>query len=394
MRSALLLALLPFVASTIDAAPGKREPAPPAKLDDACVDTGCKRKALDGFRAALAKQRANKLDRPLRISYFGDSLIATDHIANGLRERFAAVVGKGGPGFVFASPPHPFNGHLAVQRITGGSWNVHGVSAVVPADRMLGLGGSAEGSGTIRMTPAVPVSMVDVHYLEQPRGGEIEVVADGKTIETFSTGGDAKRPAFHKTALPATAKRVELRARSKVRLFGASLEAEKGVVVDNLGIVNATAKGLAKYNAPDHLRAQLAHRESDLVIVMFGTNEAEWLAPKGQGMAEHEQLMGELLASVRAANPEASCLVVSPLDQLDWRKDGAPPRDSIPAMVDAQHRAAKAQGCAFWDTYEWMGGKGASAQWFKRGLVIKDFQHPTSEGAARIAEALFAGLTR
>jgi hypothetical protein len=49
-------------------------------------------------------------------------------------------------------------------------------------------------------------------------------------------------------------------------------------------------------------------------------------------------------------------------------------------------------GCAFWDTFAWMGGKGASAQWFRRGLVIKDFQHPTSEGAARIAEALFAGL--
>jgi lysophospholipase L1-like esterase len=238
------------------------------------------------------------------------------------------------------------------------------------------------------------VSAIDIHYLEQPRGGELEVMADGKVIETFSTGGDAKRPAFRKSALPAGAKRLELRAKSRVRLFGASLEAASGAVVDNLGIVNATAKGLAKYNAPDHLRAQLAHRAPDLVIVMFGTNEAEWLVPKGQGMAEHEKVFGDLLASVRAANPDSSCLVVSPLDQLDWRKDGAPPRESIPAMVDAQHRAAKKHGCAFWDTYEWMGGKGASAVWFRRGLVIKDFQHPTSEGAARIAEALFAGLVR
>ncbi|MBA3463792.1 MAG: hypothetical protein H0T46_27800 [Deltaproteobacteria bacterium] len=30
--------------------------------------------------------------------------------------------------------------------------------------------------------------------------------------------------------------------------------------------------------------------------------------------------------------------------------------------------------------------------WYKRGLVVKDFQHPTTSGAAMIAAALFAGL--
>jgi hypothetical protein len=72
--------------------------------------------------------------------------------------------------------------------------------------------------------------------------------------------------------------------------------------------------------------------------------------------------------------------------------ENMPPRDSIPAMVDAQHRAAQAHGCAFWDTYQWMGGKGSSLTWNKRGLVGRDFQHPTSEGAERIGAALFAGL--
>jgi len=95
---------------------------------------------------------------------------------------------------------------------------------------------------------------------------------------------------------------------------------------------------------------------------------------------------------MRAAAPEASCLVISPLDQLDWRDDKMPPRESIPAMVEAQHRAATEHGCAFWSVYDWMGGKGSSRTWHNRGWVVKDFQHPTSEGAARIADALFAGL--
>lgn len=388
MRTSLFLLALVGVA---EATP-RREPTPPAKLDEACPEAGCKAKPLDGFRAAVAKAQAGKLGRALRISYFGDSLIASDQIVNGLRERFAGLLGKAGPGFVFAASPHPYNQHQAVQRFVSGSWQVHGTSSAVPFDHLLGLGGSTEGNGSIRFVPSTPITSIDVHYLEQPRGGELEVVADGKLVDTIATAGEAKRAAFKRVTVE-PARKVELRVpKGRVRLFGASLETAKGVVVDNLGIVNATAKGTARYIAADHLKAQLAHRSSDLVIVMFGTNEAEWLAPRGQGMAEHEQVFRDLLASVRAANPDGSCLVVSPLDQLDWRKDNAPPRESIPAMVEAQHRAAAAAGCAFWDTYAWMGGKGSSATWFRRGLIIKDFQHPTSEGAAKIAEALFAGL--
>ena len=384
---------LVVLAAVADAAP--RLPAPaPAALDDACLDKACTKKALDGFRAALAAQRAGKAKRPLRVSYFGDSLTADDHITNALREKLGALVGRGGPGFVFAAPPHPFCQHRAVTRIVGGEWQIHGVSSSPPLDRLIGLGGSAEGSGTIRLASTAPVSRVDVHYLEQPRGGKLAVVADGSIVQELSTIGDKKKAAFARVDVPQTTKKIELRASGRVRLFGASLEAERGAVVDNLGVVNATAKALNKHNMPAHWKNQLAHRDSDLVIVMLGTNEASWLAAGGAGMAEHERVFGQLLASIRSGNPHGSCLVISPLDQMDFTGDKPQPRASIPAMVAAQHRAATANGCAFWDVYEWMGGKGASLVWKKHGLVIKDFQHPTSSGAARIAGALYSGLVR
>jgi lysophospholipase L1-like esterase len=370
----------------------KPDPVAPAKLDDPCLDAGCAKKALDHFGRALAQQRGGKADRPLRVSFIGDSLTASDSISNALREKLGALVGAGGPGFVFAERPHPFCQHHAVTRFASGSWQVFGVSTSVPPDRLLGLGGSIEGSGVVRFAPVKPISSIDVHYLEQPSGGAFEIVADNTVLETVATAATAKHAAFKRVAVPATTKAIELRAKHHVRLFGATLEASKGAVVDNLGVVNATAKGMSKYNLPDHLRNQLAHRAPDLVIVMLGTNEAEWLAPVGAGMAEHEQVFGELLASVRAANADSSCLVISPLDQIDWRLPNAPARTSVPAMVEAQHRAATAHGCAFWNIYEWMGGKGSSMTWFKRGLVVKDFQHPTTQGANRIADALYSGL--
>ncbi|MDB4954499.1 MAG: uncharacterized protein JWO36_2068 [Myxococcales bacterium] len=369
----------------------------PAKLEDTCLDgsnANCKRHALDTFHEALAKQRAGKADRPLRISYFGDSLTADDQITHALRKQLQQLVGDGGPGFVFAAAPHPYCQHRAVSRVSNGSWKVHGVSTIYPPDHLLGLGGSAEsdGGGTIRFTPTGPVHTVDVHYLAQPHGGKLDVAADGKVIETIATTAEHKQAAFSSATVPDGTKKIELRAHGRVRLFGASFEAASGAVVDNLGVVNATAKAMHNNNLDEHLRNQLAHRASDLVVVMYGTNEAEWLHARGAGMAEHEKLFGELLATVRAGSPDSSCLVVSPLDQLDWRDENMPPRDSIPAMVAAQRRAAEANGCAFWDVYTWMGGKGASRTWHNRGFMSKDYQHPTSEGAERIAAALYAGL--
>lgn len=351
---------------------------------------------LDHWRTALAAQRAGTSTHPLRIAWFGDSVTADDHITNVVREKLQALLGDGGPGFVFAAPPHPYCEHMAVQRVVGGAWAVHGVSTTGSADHLLGLGGDAEsdGDGTIRFVPHAGTASVDVHYLAQPHGGKLEVVADGKAVSTVDTASEAKKASFARVELPAGTKKIELRAHGRVRLFGASLEAARGAVVDNLGVVNATAKQLRNNNLPEHWQNQLAHRDADLVVIMLGTNEAEWLAAKGAGMQEHEQIVNELLASVRTAQPQGSCLVISPMDQLDWRDEKMPPRASVPAMVEAQRRAAEAHGCAFWDAYAWMGGKGASAGWYKKGLIVKDFQHPTTEGAALIGGALFEGLTK
>lgn len=380
MRLAVL-ALLPAVAV---AAPKRDVPA--AKLEQA--------DDLAAWKSALAAAKSGKGTHPLRVSYFGDSLTADDQITNALREKLDALVGDGGPGFVWAVPPHPYCQHRAIARMNSAGWRTYGVSTVPAPDKLLGLGGSAEsdGGGTIRLVAKSAVTNLDLHYLAQPRGGTIEVYADGKELGTVQTAAEGKQAAFAQLAIPDGAKKFELRARGKVRLFGASLEAATGAVVDNLGVVNATAKQLATHNMAEHWQKQLAHRGADLVVIMLGTNEAEWLAPRGAGMAEHERLFGELLASVRAGNPTGSCLVVSPLDQLAYTEETMPPRESIPAMVAAQHRAATAHGCAFWDTYQWMGGKGASRGWYKRGLVVKDFQHPTTAGATMIATALYQGL--
>lgn len=386
MKSALACVLL--VACTSAEAESKHKEAPPAATFDDV-------KSLDAFAKALALHTGGKPTRPLRIAYFGDSLTADDQITDVLRKRMQGLVGDGGAGYVFAAPPHPYCEHRAVTRVATNNWRVWGLSTATPNDHLLGLGGSAEtdDDGAIAFAPNGPVGSVDVAYLAQPHGGSFDVPADGKSLTTVATSGEAKKAEYARVDVPTGTKKLRIQAKGKVRLFGATLEAGTGAVVDNLGVVNATAKQLAQNDMPEHLKGELAHRDADLVVIMLGTNEAEWLTPKSSGMEEHEKLFGEILQTVKDGTPHGSCLVISPLDQLDWRQENMPARTSVPSMVEAQRRAAHAHGCAFWDTYAWMGGKGSSRDWFRKGWVVKDFQHPTTEGAERIAEALFAGLT-
>ena len=371
-------------------------PPPAAAFVDPCLDgSACKRHALDGYYKALAATETGSAAHPARISWIGDSLTADDQITDQVRRRLQARFGDGGPGFVYAVPPHPFCTHRAVRRASGGDWDVHGVSTEVPRDRLLGLGGgdATTDDGWLRFATianATAWSAADVFYLAEPHGGAIDVRTDTGAKATIATAATAKAPGFASAPL-AGASRVDLRTRGHVRLFGVALEAATGAVVDNLGVVNATAFSFARIRA-DHWQAELAHRAPDLVVIMLGTNEAGWLPSSGKPIDDHERIVEGLLTTVRAANPAASCLVISPLDQLAWERDGAPPRTSVPALVAAQQKAALAHGCAFWDTYAWMGGKGASRTWYRDKLMTNDFQHPTTAGAHRIGDAVTAGL--
>ena len=211
--------------------------------------------------------------------------------------------------------------------------------------------------------------------------------ADGQEVVTADTASDTK-VAGHATGTTAAAKRFEIATKGKVRLYGVALENTRGAVVDNFGIVSVHAKNFAARNTND-FAAELAHRGADLAIVMIGANEAQWLAPGDRAMKEYQSHFEKALAPLRKGRPDGTCLVVSPLDQAEAQDGAYPSRPVMPAFVHAQRKAAKAVGCAFFSTYDWMGGKGSAAKWYKRGLVGTDFQHLTRKGANKLADGVF-----
>ncbi|MGE0403043.1 MAG: hypothetical protein AB7T06_40430, partial [Kofleriaceae bacterium] len=297
-------------------------------LEDLCIegpDTACKRWAMDAFYKAVRDESAGKLGRAMRVSWYGDSVIASDAIPARLRSRLQGELGDGGPGFVYVVEPHRFCFHEGVARAHEGAWMTHAVSTQQSADGLYGAGGaSAEGTGgasaTFKLHGGSKASKVELYYLAQPRGGTATVKANGAEVLKAETLGDKKLAAGASATVEGGASKFVIETKGRVRLFGIGLENESGAIVDNLGIVSVNVKNFA-HRDEANFATELAHRGADLVMIMIGANEAQWLGPKDTAMKEYQGHYEKVLMLVRKARPDATCLVVSPTDQAE-AKDG------------------------------------------------------------------------
>ena len=365
-------------------------------LEDVCLDgtpAQCRRWSMDGFYRAIADAKQNKLGRAVRVSWYGDSVVATDAIPARLRQRMQKELGDGGPGFVYIVPPHRFCAHQGVTRTSEGEWRTHAISTQPAFDRLYGVGGSStetySGSATIKLVGGT-ATHVELHYLAQPNGGTATVTADGAEVLAAETAAETKGGA-HATGTTASAKKFQITTKGKVRLYGIDLENASGAVVDNFGIVSVHAKNFAARNLDD-FAADLGRRSPDLMLVMIGANEAQWLSSSAKAMKDYQGHFEKAIAPLRKGRPDGACLVVSPLDQAEAKDDGYVSRPVMPHLVEAQRRAAKAVGCAFFSTYDWMGGKGSAAKWFRKNLVSTDFQHLSTAGAKKLSDGVFETL--
>lgn len=377
-----------------------------AALDDVCLDpldhdpavaskAVCKKWAMDGFYRAVGATRKGTLGRPLRVSWYGDSVAANDALPGRLRSRLQGELGDGGPGFVFALAPHRFCLHEGITRTGSDDWVSHAISMAHTSDGFYGPGGASVesygGRAGIELTKGT-FTRAELYYLAQPHGGTATVTADGVELVRVSTSAERKQPAWAIGMVEKGAREIEIRGRrGRVRVFGIALENERGAVVDNFGIVSVHVKSFEAHDA-DHYVAELAHRSADLVVVMIGANEAQYLKPHPKALHDYQTRYEKLLAPIRTARPDASCLVVSPTDQAEAKGNGYASKPIVRAIVDAQRKAAHAKGCAFYSTYEWMGGKGSAVKWYRRHLVGSDFLHLSKAGANKLADALYETL--
>jgi lysophospholipase L1-like esterase len=379
-------------------------PTPPSlpRIDDTprssalLDDTG-----LDSFYRALA--RTERKESVTRIVHYGDSPTTADLITGDVRALLQARFGDAGHGFILVDKPWAWYQHDLVK-LTGTGWRSAPASRFIAQDGFFGLGGvsftgAAKAYTRVHFESGAD-SNFELWYERQPNGGSVSLVADEVPIGSVDTSGTTKEPGFASFKSIAPASTLELRVTSgTVRVFGISATRPgSGIVYDSLGLNGASVTVMTRMFNQQHWAAELQHRNPDLVVINYGTNEADFpdFVEK-----QYEKELRTAIARLRLALPETALLIMSPMDRGHRTGPGQiETMPTIPRIVEIQRRVARETGCGFFDTFHAMGGDGTMSRWYTQQprLVSADFIHPYPAGGKIIAEAIVkeleAGLAR
>jgi lysophospholipase L1-like esterase len=407
--ASLVAAIVDFAPERIPLVPliRRSEPAPPTaprmKAETAAPLLDDSNQALDHFYQALWRTEKRETGAVTHIVHYGDSPTTADLITGDVRSLLQKRYGDAGHGFILVAKPWAWYRHQDVQ-LAGSGWQMAPASRFEVGDGLFGLGGvSFTGAGDAHsriLLEDAGHSQFEVWFLRQPEGGVFTLTADGRVLGRVDTSGEGKSPGFVAFRVEAGAAELELAVeRGRVRLFG--ITAEKpgpGVVYDSLGLNGASITVLSRMFNQRHWAEELQHRNPDLAIVNYGTNEADFAAFVDQ---QYEKELRIAIGRLRRAAPDASILVMSPMDRGQRTGTGEiETMATIPRIVEIQRRVARETGCGFFDTFAAMGGSGTMARWYgaQPRLVSADFIHPFPAGGRKIAvifaKEIGAGLDR
>ncbi|MEM6368689.1 MAG: GDSL-type esterase/lipase family protein [Myxococcota bacterium] len=372
-----------------------------APMERGCADPspeGCRRFAMERFFRRL-DQAADGEGSPVRVVHFGDSLIASDKISDTIRKRLQERFGSAGRGFLMV---RKFNRFQRGNRSGDGSpgWVLEIITQGVLRDRFFGYTGAsftAQKVGEVsRFAPVAGAEQVELHYLEEPKGGRLELRADGEVLGRVDTLADRPRSdaRVKRFDLGAGVEALELEALSPgARVFGVVLESRgPGVVYESIGLPGATSEVWTRPQREDFIQ-MLAARQPALVVHMVGGNDGLMLSKKRTALQKIEAAMNAFFDRVAEAAPEADCLIVTPFEAVRAKADGRKlPKPEVQDIAALQRKLAEARGCGLWDMYTSMGGEGSLQRWIDADLMLADLIHPRSRGSDLIGEMFAESL--
>jgi len=358
--------------------------------------------ALDSFYARLARTDARYAGAVTRVVHWGDSVIANDNISSALRFAMQRRFGDAGHGFHLLAKPNASYRHRGVRFSEGEAWELCYIINRCRGDGLYGLGGtvvSSPGGAESRLRTEETLafgrkaSRLEIWARGTPKSGRLRVKVDRDEPVIIETATDQPRDAWHVLELPDDAHDIRIRAATggPVRLYGVVLERDvPGVVWDGMEQLGAFADRMLNFD-PEHLRAQIDHRDPALLVFSFGGNDLTLAEGK---LDRYERDFGEVIRRFRGPEAAIACLIMSPVDHGQREGQRIISRPMVPKIVEIQRRVAMAEGCAFFDTVAAMGGEGAAARWRKSQppLLSGDLAHLTVTGQRVLGQMVYLAL--
>ncbi|WP_223650223.1 hypothetical protein [Hymenobacter psoromatis] len=361
---------------------------------------------LDNFLAALRQTKAD--GSPVRIAYFGDSMIEGDLITSDLRNSLQVAFGGSGVGYV---PIHTVAADFreTIHETASADWQEYNlVSPKLPAGFALGISGhvfvprvataaadstAAGGASWVRFqtgqrfAPVRRFARARLFYGPGAEPAEVLATTDGHAVPHALSGQAALNELLLTPARPARQLRLDFKTPGPRPVYGVSFEGTGGVVLDNFSFRGNSGMSLTRIPFRE-LAAFGKALDYRLVILHYGVNVAD---ARNKTYGWYERAMTRVVDRMQRAFPAASILIIGMSDKSS-RLDGEFITDpSVPRLLAAQQLLAKHNHAAFWNLFEAMGGENSMVSWVEDSppLANRDYTHVNPRGAHRIAGLLF-----
>lgn len=353
--------------------------------------------AMQHFYASLLRTERREPGAVTRVVHYGDSPVTADLITADVRSLLQDRFGDAGHGTYLIAKPWAWYAHRGLD-VKAEGWRADPATLRGQKDGRYGLGGvsfTGQTGAWSRITLKRPGhSRLAVSFFGQPGGGELSILAGDVEAGVLDTSMPEPLAAGQSFDIPPEAQQIELRVtRGPVRLFNVELfKPNPGIVYDSIGLNGTWAGVLASHMNAGHWAEELRQAKPSLVVINYGTNESGY---RSYIDTSYPKDMREIIRRVRSALPDVSILLMSPMDRGVRDTGGAiGTMPSIPHLVAVQARLAADNGCAFFNTFEAMGGPGTMGKWYmaEPRLVSADFIHPLPAGGRIVGTLLYNAL--
>ena len=176
--------------------------------------------------------------------------------------------------------------------------------------------------------------------------------------------------------------------RQSVAFWGAWLDCNKGITVDNISVRGYS--GTTIQNIPSERLKQLNEAiPYDMIILQYGLNTMS------KDVTDYTYFTKHLVNTVnhlRTAFPHTDILIMGISDRCQNIDGTIQTMKAVYALRQAQRDAAIEAGCHFWDCCEAMKTLGGMATFVDNRWANKDYTHINRAGGAHVAEAFIKAI--
>ena len=336
---------------------------------------------------------------PIRVVHYGDSQIEEDRITNILRENWQKQYGGGGVGLIPLHQTIPtrsirqtlfINGVLQTTQKGPKRYIVYGPKSMRLTDSdEYGVMGQVALMDTT-LVPGSDSVVLHIEPLDKKRKphhyfNRLRVLTDSIRIsspDSLLLIANSLLPIADSTT------RCDIILQGTGRVYGVSLETDKGVIVDNIPMRGCSGNIFTKI---DSTQLSTFYRETNtrLIILQFGGNMIPQTENPSTIRGYVRSTMRQQIHYIKACAPQASILLIGPSD-MSTNIDGVMTTYPLVPYMDQQFRKmAQEEGIAYWSIYEAMGGYNSMVVWHEKGLAGSDYVHFTRAGANNIGKKLY-----